>query len=58
LVQAERGRALAALSFERALAGGRLPVMGGGMMAPSQTGSMSNASSAMTLDFTALEEIE
>lgn len=58
LVQAERGRALAALSFERALAGSRLPVMGGGMMAPGQIGSMSNASSAMTLDFTALEEIE
>lgn len=58
LVQAERSRALAALSFERALAGGRLPVMGGGAMAPSQSGSMSASSSSMSLEFTALEEIE
>jgi outer membrane protein TolC len=58
LLQAERSRALSTLAFERALAGGRLPIMGGGMLTPTQSGSMSPSSTSMNLDFTALEEIE
>ena len=47
-----------ALSFERALAGGRLPVMqGGGTMTPGAFGGM-GGSSMPDFGFTALEDME
>ena len=61
LARAERDRALAALGFERALAGGRLPSMGGGapMSAPESMGmGMGGLGPAQQLDFAAMEAMQ
>ena len=56
IVRAERDRALAALSFERTLAGARLPAYGPSAM-PAATG-MGSGSTAPDFEFTALETME
>ena len=61
LARAERDRALAALGFERALAGGRLPTMGGSapMSAPESMGmGMGGLGPAQPLDFAAMETMQ
>jgi|GEM_PF-433740 len=56
IVRAERDRALAALSFERTLAGARLPAYGPSAM-PAATG-MGSGGTAPDFEFTALETME
>jgi hypothetical protein len=56
IARAERDRALAVLSFERALAGARLPSYGPSGM-PATTG-MGSGSTAPDFEFTALETME
>ncbi|MFM9182067.1 MAG: TolC family protein, partial [Phycisphaerales bacterium] len=61
LARAERDRTLAALGFERALAGGRLPSMGGSapMSAPETMGmGMGGLGAAQPLDFAGLETMQ
>lgn len=61
LALAERDRTLAALGFERALAGGRLPSMGGSapMSAPETMGmGMGGLGAAQPLDFAGLETMQ
>ena len=61
LARAERDRTLAALGFERALAGGRLPSMGGSapMSAPETAGmGMGGLGAAQPLDFAGLETMQ
>lgn len=57
LARAERDRSLAALSFERALAGGRLPSMQPSMAGTSSSGGMAGAPMP-DFGFTALETME
>jgi outer membrane protein TolC len=57
LARAERDRSLAALSFERALAGGRLPSMQPSMAGSSSSGGM-GAAAMPDFGFTALETME
>jgi outer membrane protein TolC len=57
MARAERDRLLAALSFERALAGGRLPSMQPMMGSPASTGGM-GGSGMPDFGFTALETME
>lgn len=57
LARAERDRSLAALSFERALAGGRLPSMQPSMAGASSSGGMAGAPMP-DFGFTALETME
>ena len=59
LARAERDRALAAVSFERALAGGRLPSMPGGSGAGGMgMGSPVPAGGMTDFGFTSLETME
>ena len=61
LARAERDRTIAALGFERALAGGRLPSMGGNapMAAPDTMGiGMGGLGPAQPLDFAAMETMQ
>jgi hypothetical protein len=62
LARAERDRALAALGFEQALAGARLPSMQGGAMPALESGGMGMGGGGLgpiqTFDFASMESMQ